>query len=285
MRYRGADPADYNPARARCLSDLPASIKENEMKACVTAIAAILLFGLCSTSAWSSEADELREKAKAIQSEAEQLAKQGHQEEAGKLQREAKELLQAAQKHDAKESKPRARKGEIAAHKGEIQELEQRLKGLAEKEQALKEEAGNKEGLADLQKHRTAIEQELKTLREHLKHEPSADRPKAPGDAKTKHGPPAELEDAARRIKHLRVASDNLRAAGMHDLGEQLAKQAEALERDVHQAHEHPEKPGPGHKSSNSPEHEAAPLEELRRDVQQLRAELKELREELKKRP
>ena len=243
------------------------------MKMCVTAIASFLLFGFCMTSLWGGEADELREKAKAIQREAEQLAKQGHQEEADKLQREAKELLRAAQKHDAqsdvvKESKPRARKGEM-------HELEQRLKGLAENEQVFKE-AGNKEALADLQKHRTAIENELKALRANLKHQPET-----LSFAKPTHGVPAELEDAARRIKHIRVASDNLRAAGMHDLGEQLAKQAAAMERDLHQAHEHQPKQQPRHETSKSPEQQAAPLEELRRDVQQLRAELKELREEL----
>lgn len=259
------------------------------MKTCLTVFAPIVLFGLCATSVWSDEADELREKAKAVQHEAAQLAKQGHQDEADKLLREAKELLQAAQKHDTKESKPHTRKGETApnadmAHKGEIQELEQRLKEFAVKEQALKE-AGNKADLSALQKHRTKIENELQRLRADLKHQPVAHDPDAKPDAKQKHGARPEVEEAARRIKHLRVASENLHAAGRHELAEELAKQAEAMERELHQAHESSAKQKPQHEISKTPDKHAAPLDELRRDVQQLRAELKELREELKKRP
>jgi hypothetical protein len=217
------------------------------MKACAVAVASILVFGLFTSTAWSSEADELRDKAKAVQRESAELAKQGKHEEADQLRREYKELLQAAQKHDMKESKAHVRTGEM-------HELEQRLKGLAEKERALKQ-AGNKEALTEVQKHRTAIEHELKTLRAHLKHQPET-----PSAAKSPHGAPAEREEAARRIK-------------------------QAGERELRQAHEHLAKQRSGHEPLNSPEHHATPLDELRRDIQQLRAELKELREEFKKRP
>jgi hypothetical protein len=265
------------------------------MKSSTTAVASVLLFSLCATSLWSSDADVLRERAKAMQRASEQLAKQGRQEEATKLGREAKELLQAAQEHATKEPKPRkellvdkeapsARQQKQAAkepkpRKGEMQELERRLKGLAEKEEELKK-AGNKEGLTELQQHRVAIERELKGLREHLKRQPAAQ-----ADAKSSLEVEAELDDAARRIKHIRVAAENLHAAGMHDVAEELTKRAEAMQQEFQETRERMANIRTEKGAAIGAEPNSALLEELRRDVHQLRSELKELREELKRRP
>ena len=61
------------------------------------------LFVFSASSAWSSEGDELRERAKAIQREAAELAEQGRTEEAGKLKREAFKLLEAAERGGKKD--------------------------------------------------------------------------------------------------------------------------------------------------------------------------------------
>lgn len=237
---------------------------------------------------WASEADELRAKAKAVQREAEQLAKEGRKEEAEKHFREAKELLTAASKHDAKSSKSSDR---------DIDELHERLKAISEKEAHAKE-AKNKEALAELQKHREAVERELAEHRKQVKHKPGS---KPDG----KHPPePEPMQEVGRRLKHLHAAIDNLNAAGMYDLAEELAKKAEHMQRELHQARERFEdeppvekrrlfelpmkKPEPRLKRpelKNKPTPDFPPMVELREELQRLRAEVNELREEIKKRP
>ena len=111
----------------------------------------VVLVFFVTAPVWSSEADDLRAKAKAVQREAETLAKEGRKEEAEKLGRVVKELLQTAEKQDGKSSTP--------AH-SEVGHLQQRLKTLEEKGRALKE-SKNEKGLAELQKHRADVEREL----------------------------------------------------------------------------------------------------------------------------
>lgn len=249
------------------------------MRNLVWTLASMILVVCVTTAAWSSEADELRAKAKAVQKEADQAAKEGRGEEAEKLSRHVKELLQAAQQHEPKSAKASNREDE----------LHQQLKGLAEKEQHA-EKTKNKEAHVELQKHRAAIERELAELREHTERK---NGPKHIG----KH-PPGAVEETGLRIKHIRVAVENLNAAGLHDIAEQLAHKADAMEREYHQAHEQSAKQQPSPKKTqyvdvdrkhSEPERKhapaAAPNDDLRNELQRLRAELNELREEIKKRP
>lgn len=257
-------------------------------------LASAVLIVFVSASAWSSEADELRAKAKAVQHEAETLAKEGRKEEAEKLFREVKELLTAADKHEAKPQKPSDR---------EIDELHQQLKAIAEKEQHA-EKSKNKEALAELRKHRANIERELAEHHEHHGRKPG------PKHA-AKHPPelPEPMQEAARRLKHLHVAIENLHAAGMHDVAEELAKRAEHMQRELFQAQlpdflkegkSSPVQEKPKHVDipSHNPEWNkkhpelklksapaSLPVNELREELQRLRAEVNELREEIKKRP
>lgn len=214
---------------------------------------------------WSSEADELRAKAKAVQKEAEQLAKDGHPEEAEKHFLAVKDLLQAAEKHEQKSSKSAS---------NEIHELHQQLKALTQKEQALKE-SKNEDGLAELRKHRAGIERELAELEEHHGRKSGS---KHVGKQPIKL--PEGLEDVARRVKHIHIAIENLHAAGLHDVAEELAKRAEAMKNEVHQAHERAVKEQPSPKKGK----QAEPLDELRHEIQRLRDEMNELRQEIKKR-
>ena len=249
------------------------------MRNLVWTLASMVLVVCVSAAAWSSEADELRAKAKAVQSEAERAAKEGREDEAEKLYRHVKELLLAAQKHEPKSAKAPGREDE----------LQQQLEALAEKEQ-LAEKSKNEEALAKLRKLRAVTEHELANLREHGEKKIA---PKHTG----KH-PPAAVEETGLRIKHIRVAVDNLNAAGLHDIAEELAHKADAMEREHHQGHKQIDKhqfsPKKGQLAEpiklHNPEWErkhapdAAPIDELRHEVQRQRAELNELREGLKKR-
>lgn len=255
------------------------------MRNLVWTLASMVLVVCVSAAAWSSEADELRAKAKAVQSEAERAAKEGRDEEAEKLFRHVKELLQAAQKHEPKSEKSPNREDE----------LHQQLKGLADKFEHAKK-TNNKEAHVELQKHRDAMERELAELREH--------RERKIGPKHGKH-PPEAVEETGLRIKHIRVAVENLNAAGLHDIAEELAHKADAMEREHQQGHKQIAKESPAPKKFKHPEPElkhdggkgkhfeperkhspdAEPLDDLRHEVQRLRAELNELREGLKKRP
>lgn len=248
-------------------------------------LASAILVTFFSAAVWSSEADELREKAKAFKGKAESLAKQGRHEEAEKLNQEATKLLQAAEKQAENKSKDSDR---------EVDELHQQLKAIAEKEQHA-EKTKNKEALGELRKHRAGIEREL------AKHREQVDRKSGPKSA-GKHSPESDepTHEAARRIKHLHVAIENLHAAGMHELAEDLAKKAEAMQRELHHAQEKsPKEKGapppekrkdddsedkhPEPKGKTAPDHAAG--DDLRHELKRLRAELNELREEIKKRP
>ncbi len=248
------------------------------MRTLVWTLASMVLMVCVAASAWSSEADELRAKAKAVQREAESLAKEGRKDEAEKLGRQVKELLQAAEKHEANSPKGSDR---------EIDELHQQLKALTEKEQYA-EKSKNKEALVELRKHRANIERTLAERREH--HERKA------GPKHTGKHPAQPVEETGLRIKHIRVAVENLNAAGLHDIAEELAHKADAMERErphdkvvkepsssEKRKHFDPEQKHPEPKGKFAPDH--TPVGELRDELQRLRAELNELREEFKKRP
>ena len=236
-------------------------------------LAFVILTAFVTESAWSSESDELRAKANALQHEAEDLAKEGHKEQADKLFREAKELLNAASKQDSKSPKGADR---------EIDKLHQRLNAIAEKEEHA-EKSKNKPALAELRELREAVERELAERTEHLKH-------KADTKLSAKHSPevPEPMHEAARRLKHLYVATENLNAAGMHDLADELTKKAERMQRELQQAHEKFAKERPAEK----PKYVEPPLHNP--DWNRKRSELKlksapaalpmnELREELQR--
>ena len=202
----------------------------NQVRNLIGTLASVVLVVGVAAAAWSSEADELRAKAKTLQRQAEQLSQEGRRDEADKLAREAKELFQAAQKHDQRE--PNERK------------------------------AGSK---------------------------PTG-----------KHTPelPEALTDAGRRIKHIHIAVENLHAAGLHDVADELSERAEGMQRELQQAHEQFAKeqqasekrkqPEAGQKHFDSDRKHVPPVapdDELRHELKRLRVELNELREEIKKRP
>jgi hypothetical protein len=79
-------------------------------------------------------------------------------------------------------------------------------------------------------------------------------------------------------LHHLRVAVENLHAAGMRELAEKLAEQAKVMERGIHEAKEILSRGMRAHHDSNR-EHRDDSVEQFRREVQPLRGELKEIRQ------
>lgn len=160
------------------------------------------------------------------------------EEELGRMKQELVALREKSQHPET----PEAARGEL---KREIQQLEMRLK------QAAAEQAPVKKG-----QPKPGAKPELPPeLREHAE----------------------RLELAARRIKHVRIAAENLMAAQMPDMAHELLQRAEGMEREVAVGKEelmhrmHGEQGGP---KKGQPEE----AEALRNENRQLQNELRELR-------
>ena len=221
-------------------------------------------------------------------------------EEAEKLGREVKEHGAEASRRMAElqrelaEVRPRLARAEITRRIGELQreitglrragrheraerlqvemaELHARLEGPPNRE--------NREGMERLE----AMERELRGLRESGQHERAEQleremhelhrRLQAPREG-DRPGPPPELQA---RLEHLHVAMENLRAAGLHDQAEQIARQIEELTREHTPGppvgrDPHMQPPGP------RPEPHGEIVDQLRGQIEQLRRENEEMR-------
>jgi hypothetical protein len=176
-----------------------------------TAFILSLLLGCFATVLYGDSVDELRDRAKSLQSKAAVLAKQGQKEEASKYEQEAHKLFEAAE-HSERERR-------------------------------------------------------------------------SPNDQDHPRPDLQQLEQGAQRIKHLRIAAENLRAAGTNDVAEQLTRQADKMELELRQFKQaletkYSQRQDQDQSSTRSLRGE---VEDLHRQVEQLRAEVQELRKQLTK--
>ena len=193
---------------------------------------------------------------------------------AERLEKESAEQLEAAERIEQKTKEGGKREGrpsrDIEAH-----QLEERLKNLRAKEQEMSEGNAPEQELAEV--HQQILNTELEIKKIHSHHiEPGKHHPEL-------HEQAEKLEIATRRIQHMRVAAENLKMAELHDFAHQVMQQAEAMERDVHDArqrlaaamHE-----GQERHRENGPD----VVRELRGEIERLRAEVKELSQKVEKR-
>ncbi len=217
---------------------------------------------LIASATFGSEADELREKAKKAKEEAVELKKLGRREESEKLARKAKELLEAAEKPEIKR-----RKVSLV----EMEKLHRHLNELIDRERRMKASGASEEDLAEIRNQIIRTQREIGGTLSLVGGIPAA--------------PPiemiAQLEEAGRKIKHLRIAAENLHAAGADDLAKQLMRQVDEMERAAREAKmrmmEGAELRG-GQEMGSIP----SQIEELRREVGRLREEMKELGQHVK---
>lgn len=83
---------------------------------------------------------------------------------------------------------------------------------------------------------------------------------------------PDHREEMVHRIEHMRIAVDHLNRAGMHEVAEQIARRAEAAERELHRHRPHPEIGDMMHEVMKQ-------VGELRHEVERLRDEVAELKD------
>ncbi len=226
-------------------------------------VLAMLLGG--SGTLRASEADELRNRAKAIREAAAMLAERGQADVAERLEREARELSREADRREdgARRDIPRR------DLERQIGRLKGRLQNLQAKKQTALDVRVSDHVLAEFREQIEETERELHALQERLD---GGGEPRREFEAHDR-----KIEEAARRVHHIRVAAENLKAAGIHDLAMKLTEKAEILEREVREARErlarevhHPERP----------DLQDAEIRELRRQNDRLHAEIRELRRE-----
>jgi hypothetical protein len=230
-------------------------------------ILGLLLAGV--TILRASAQDELRDKARAIQKEAAVLAEQGHKEEAERLTKEAQELVREAELRavQAKQETPRPEIEQAIGH------LKERLQDLLVKQKKLVEAKASERDRAEVREQIAGTERELNAFRERSAAGHQA-RPEFEAQVRM-------IEEAARRTHHIRVAAENLKAAGIHDLAMKLTEQADTMEREVGEARERlagkMDRPG-------GLDPRDAEIRELGQQNERLQAEIRELRQKLDKR-
>jgi DNA repair exonuclease SbcCD ATPase subunit len=227
---------------------------------------------LCGGVLFASEADELRERAKAMQKEASVLAERGNKEQAERLEREAGELLEAAERMELK-AKGRGEQDDRPGIDKEVQRLRERLQDLLAKEKELREANASEKELAKVREQIAGTERELHAIHAH-----HAGQGKLPPEF---HAQAEKLEAASRRIHHLRVAAENLKMAEAHDLAHQLMEKAEGMEREVQDGKK---RLAAEVQKVHSQEHGPDVVRKLKEEIERLRAEVKELRQQVEKR-
>jgi hypothetical protein len=224
-------------------------------------------FLLTASASFGSEADELREKAQAMKREAVELKERGRVQAAEDLARKAAELAEAADRLEGKRPK---------VSEQEIEKLHGHLKDLLDKERRMKEARAPERDLAEIRERIAKTEREIDGLR--AAHKKQVEGRKGPGPHPEMM---AKLEEAGRRIKHLRIAAEHLHAAGAADLAKQIMEKADAIEREAREARMRMMKEA---EHRGGPEMGGIPaqIEELRREVERLREEMKELGQHVK---
>ena len=227
-----------------------------------------LLVFCCGGVLFASEANELRERAKAIRKKASISAEQGKSDQAERLERESAELLEAAVRMELKNKGS----GEPGIDK-EVRHLKDRLQDLLAKEKKLREANAPENELAEVRGQIAATERELQAIHAH-----HAGKGKIPPEF---HAQVEKFEAASRRIHHLRVAAENLKMAEAHDLAHQLMEKAEAMEREVQEGKR---RLAAEIQKVHGREHGPDVVRELKEEVERLRAEVKELRQKVENR-
>jgi protein tyrosine phosphatase (PTP) superfamily phosphohydrolase (DUF442 family) len=225
-----------------------------------------------NTFVLGEEADQLRQRAKAMMYKASVQLQQGDMKSAEGLKMEAAELMEAAERTEQKakqlDREPHAWKDR------EVHELKKHLVDLNEKKQRMKDANAPEPDVAEINEQIARTEREL--LQRH--------RPEGREHNQELRAKAEAIEAATKRIEHVRVAAKNLKAAEMHDMAAQLMERVEVMEREVQEAKQRlaAEMRGPQHEPGDRGF--ARVERELREEIEKLRDELHELREHLKRR-
>jgi hypothetical protein len=233
----------------------------------------LLLFSSVGTL-FAFDVDELRERAKAMRTQASLLAEQGNKEQAQHLVNESTKLLEMAEGLQSKSSDRREKEVSLGIDK-ETLHLKERLHDLRNKKRIMHEEQASESELMKVHGEIADIERALNKIRaqhaERVEHRPEF------------RAQVEKLEKVGQRLHHLRVAAEQLKFAEEHELAHQIMEKAVDIERDVQAA----KKRLAAEMHADSEHHQAVRQDfvaKLKEENERLRAELRELKQNADKR-
>jgi hypothetical protein len=197
-------------------------------------------------NASQGEREKMYQHLQDVRKKLEQFEKEGKREDAEAMRREARQIM-------AKLSPQRSPEAKGPGMSPERERMYRRLQEIRQKVEQLEKEG----------KHEDA---------QHLKREADEMVAKFRAHEGGPHGSPAMTEKMA-RLQHLRVAAENLKAAGMEQEARHVMELAERVQREM------PEGPAPMHGEPGNPQRA---LEEMHGQMQQMHREMQELREQVK---
>ncbi len=170
----------------------------------------VVSLGLAATAfVWSTQADELLERTQAMQREAQRLAANGNHEQAKAIEREVLALVDKAI-----QLKREANDESVRDQDQGIHELERILERLQDEERELRSREGDSARTRSVARKVETVRAELERV--------AAERERLTDGSR---------EDSIQRLEHILIAVDHLHKAGLHELAEQAAHQAEEIER------------------------------------------------------
>ena len=215
----------------------------------------------------ASEVDEIREQSQAMRKKANALAEKT-KDEVSRLREAAERLELKARELERRPEQPGPGQDK---EKGRLKE---RLEALRARFQELRESNGPENERGEIKEQISKIERELRA---------SADAgPSGPRPVPAELRPQMEkLEKANQRIRHMRIAAENLKQGEFHDLAHGLMEKVESMEREVHEARQHLAEE---FRKSQPRGSEPDQVRELKGEIERLRARVKELSEKLESR-
>ena len=233
----------------------------------------LVLAFLNGPALFASDSDELRNKAKSMQTKAARLSEQGKLDQAQRLENESIKLLEMAERQEAN-LKEHNEGDNGFKNEREVSQLKDRLNDLRNKERILREEQAAQSDVDKVHGEMADIERELHKIRSHhaekMRGQPQRFHPQHRAQME-------KLEKVGQRVHHLRIASQHAKQAEVHELAHQLMARAEDLDRDMQAAKKQlaaemqafAEQPREGHSELVS---------KLMEENERLRMEIRELR-------
>ena len=221
---------------------------------------------------------ELLERAEQLKQQIADLPDEAD-EQSQHLGRELDEIQHAARR--VEQELAEARGGDLPRREGEaVEHPEELLRAMAREREELMELGRNVmreleqfKRSGDEAAAREAAEKLERIKREVAGLEARAREFQARREGPGPHRPPGPPEEVERRMHHLRVAADNLRAAGLHEQAERLMREAEGIVRDSGRP-DRPELP--------PVEHLERALHDMHRQMDEMRGQMEEMQRALR---
>jgi hypothetical protein len=202
--------------------------------------------------------DALRQRAAESQEQIRDLKAAGRHEEAMRLQRTVEERRQRAAELRETQVRQRPDDPRPEPRRERVQRLERLMVELEQHQRA-----GRQDEAAELKREIMRFRQEMATRPQPLPEPRIGELRRLPPEALHARPPYREQdrEEFERRMHHVKVAIENLHAAGLHDMAGRLERELDQGRRRIAEAHP-----------------PASPMEQLSRELRELRGQLEEMR-------